>query len=669
MKPISLGKWPEHLLAWAEPTMGVMAQSPPRREFKILGELPDRNGKPTDFLIGRSRDEYGSVLHLTPALNHPLLSDPKVSRGWSQWWAKIAVRSGYLSPTIDPGGLALLSRLRLRDSRVDFIVDTNVLIGGVGHWLVRCFGDVCDLVRTVVTDMEVQRFGDALKWVPKDFGQLSDRASYLSASRFLEHSQEQHPVWRRLDIEEETALFVASASKSGTKSPGADTLMLRAVRRSLQDQVPGLVRLFVTSDQNLARAASHDLPVGSTIAAYVNPIPQQGLYLSSVHWWPRLGVDAGHGYMSGLSDFCYEATCLCDAVRLVKADGSFLRISAFVAGLNQFPTDWRGPSVWVEEGTMADRVPQSTKQVTNHKLPPAHPNTLDPDSAHTDGSSSQLFEGQQVKISIPSRSIEREIKNWPFNNVQPVRDNPVNCVARVSGPLLLDLLAAIMLAARESRSVSERVFVGSTDTVRELRNFLRAVDALDHLSVPGPASTDIQEAFANNDTDTLSRMLTKASEYGALIEQLSSSKVSVLDGLNLPKRSATAITGLGRLLGQVVYDNGQLVYGGAFISRDDFIAWFMKTIETTESKGPLGGALLADIACKALVELSISPMRFEKAMLAAIEGSPLSSLDFVAGGTPEKVMEEEVAVLSPRGWTRRKVSADGLLGFRSVRKR
>ena len=98
---------------------------------------------------------------------------------------------------------------------MDFIVDTNVLIAGVGHWLVRCFGDVCDLVRTVVTDLEVQRFGDATKWTPTKFEELEDRTSYLTASRFLECLQEQHPVWRRLDIEEETALFVASSSQSG----------------------------------------------------------------------------------------------------------------------------------------------------------------------------------------------------------------------------------------------------------------------------------------------------------------------------------------------------------------------------------------------------------------------------------------------------------------------
>ena len=94
----------------------------------------------------------------------------------------------------------------------------------------------------------------------------------------------------------------------------------------------------------------------------------------------------------------------------------------------------------------------------------------------------------------------------------------------------------------------------------------------------------------------------------------------------------------------------------------------MKTVEA-DNKGPLGGTLLADISRKALYELSMSPARLEKAVQAAMEGTPLSELDFVAGGTPEHILEEEVAALSLRGWTRRKVSADGLLGYRSVRRR
>jgi hypothetical protein len=547
---------------------------------------------------------------------------------------------------------------------VDFIVDTNVLIGGVGHWLVRCFGDLCDLVRTVVTDLEIQRFGDAKKWAPVKFEDLETRTNYLSASRFLEYLEEQHPVWRRLDIEEETALFVASASKSGGKEPGGDTLLLRAVRRSLHDQVPGLVRLFVTSDQNLARAASHDLPDGSTIAAYVNPISELGTYLSPVHWWPKKGHDGGAAYISSLAAFSYEATCLCDAIQLVKPDGSFLRVRGYVAGRNQFPSDWREPSVWVEEG---NRTPDATPSAGESPIPVARvaPRVALPEVAPPPQTPP---EDSPSRIPIPTRSANTEGRARPFIYASPFVPDPVPCVARVSGPILLDVLAAIMLAARESRSVSERVFPESRSTARELRAFLRAVDALDDTGHPGSAAAKIQEIFANNDADALSQMLTKASEYHGLIKDLISLRISVIDKLDVPKRSATALAGLARLLGQAVYNNGELVYGGAYVSRNDFIQWFMKAVEA-DPKGPLGGSLLADISRKALFELSMSPARLEKALQAAMEESPFSDLEFAAGGTPEHILEEEVAVLNARGWTRRKVGADGLLGYRSVRRR
>jgi len=510
----------------------------------------------------------------------------------------------------------------------------------------------------------VQRFGDALKWVPTNFDQLVDRTSYLTASRFLEYLQEQHPVWRRLDIEEETALFVASASKDGKKSPGADTLLLRAVRRSLQDQVLGLARLFVTGDQNLARAASHDLPLGSTIAAYVNPLPDEGAYLSSVRWWPVQGADTVKGDISSLADFCYEATCFCDAVRVVKPDGSYIRITGYLPGRNQFPTHWRGPRVWFEESTVshvasplagqpATLLAASGPAGEEHDVPTEQP---------------PLNQRADEVGFISSSPHNGDPASWPFTDAAPVLNEFVDCAARVSPPVLLDVLAEIMVAARETRAVSERVFVGSTETVRELRNFLRAVDALAESVLPGPAANSVQDAFSRNDSDELSRLLTKASEYRVLIEQLSSRKSSHLDKLDVPKRSATSLATLARLLGQAVYNDDELFYGGAYIGREDFVRWLADTIEM-DCKGPLGQALLPDISRKALLELSLSPTRLERALESAMQGTELSAYEFVAGGTPEHIMEEEVAVLNSRGWMRCKVSADGLLGYRSVRRR
>jgi hypothetical protein len=71
MKALPLKEWPDYLLEWAEPNKRVMAQPPPRRKLAIFGELPGTDGKPSRFVVGSSRDEYGTVLHLNPAQNHP----------------------------------------------------------------------------------------------------------------------------------------------------------------------------------------------------------------------------------------------------------------------------------------------------------------------------------------------------------------------------------------------------------------------------------------------------------------------------------------------------------------------------------------------------------------------------------------------------------------------
>jgi hypothetical protein len=676
MKAVLVKEWPSFLVDWAQPVVSAFAESPRRQELTLYGELPDATGVSHRFLIGKSRDVHGSLLNLTPARDHPLVvsvkkekekereKDEKNLRDWNHWWAKIAVRSGYMSPIVDPSALELLGDLRHRNVRVEFIVDTNVLISGVGHWLVRYLGNLCDLVRTVVTDLEIQRFGDQKKWVPQSFRDLSARTNYLMSCRFLEYIQEQHPLWRRLDIEEETALFVsASTSKSGEKEPGSDTLLLRAVRRSIQDQVPGLVRLFVTSDAAVARTALHDLPSGATVAAYVNRIPDAGVHLSPIHWWPTPDGDGG-GYVSNLASFVYEASSFCDAVILTKPNGAFLKVG--IVDRNQFPSDWRQPILWVttgeagSAGTSEER-PQPPSVRIGRPLPEAEP---DNSPARAEAVVAGRVDAR-AGISIGTVPSETARESWPLSAAE--LRTPVPCAARASAPILLDVLAAIMLAVRERRPLSRREFPGAPGPSRELRTFLRAVEALDAGDQPGPAAAELPSIFAANSVDRLSQFLTKASSYYELIDGLRRKKASRLEPLKLPPRSATALAGLSRLLGQAVQSNDELLYGGGYISRDDFIAWFMRAVNA-DPRGPLGGHLLADIARKALHELTLSPARFERALNAVIKHPPISDLEFLAGGTPENVLAEEVAVLSPHGWSRKLVSADGLLGYRSIRR-
>jgi hypothetical protein len=332
--------------------------------------------------------------------------------------------------------------------------------------------------------------------------------------------------------------------------------------------------------------------------------------------------------------------------------------------------DWREPSVWVEE---AQQQPPAASSAVSSPAPlVSSPNLLAQAQAATEDlprpvqPSTPKANNPQIKIGVPTATTKDANHKWPLAPQQ--LPEPASCAARVSGPILMDVLSAIMLAARESRPLSPRVFVGAPGPIRELRTFLRAVDALNASGQPGTVASELQCIFENDDTDALSRILSKASAYHDLISQLRSRRAASVETINVPARSATALASLARLLGQAVVDGGELIYGGAYVSRAEFIDWFLHMVESG-AKGPLGGTLIADISRSALYELSLSPVRLQKAIHAAMENSPLADLDFVAGGTPESVLEEEVAVLNTQGWTRRRVSADGLLGFRSVRRR
>src|SRR5580658_8387042 len=70
-KAVLLKEWSEYLLQWAGQRDGALARSPRRCEIAIHGELGISSGSP-EFVVGRSRDEYGTVLHLTPSQDHSI---------------------------------------------------------------------------------------------------------------------------------------------------------------------------------------------------------------------------------------------------------------------------------------------------------------------------------------------------------------------------------------------------------------------------------------------------------------------------------------------------------------------------------------------------------------------------------------------------------------------
>lgn len=619
-REIDVNELQDELLRWADGD-----------RLALHGRINDGDAS---FPIGEAKDAHGTVLRLHP-LDEPEWSHAQdqskkkkngPAREWLQWWAKIAVRSGYRLPEIDPAAFAALVRLRAEDRcRIELIFDTNGLVGGIGHWLVRVFGDRADLVRTVVTDLEIQNLGDNLEMAAGNLNHWGQRATYLAASRFMERVPHPHPIWRRLDTGEETALFVAQSSAAGSKGAGSknagrDTLLLRACRRAILDQVPDLHRFFVTEDKNVARAALHELPRGSIISAYVNPLPHEDVHLTPYPWLPSPGR-LGRIYPSNLAAFVWEALCLCAVVEVHREDGAVWQVRAYEPGANQYPSTWAAPRVYVEErgGTRAVAAPEP---------------------------------------SWPLRSVNAEL----------LEPGPAGRPA-VPAKTILAAFAEIVASIRESRQWAVQRIDGSARTKRNLMALLEMGRFIDDDAQLLPAAAELPALFAQNDLDGVSRLCTAVAPYHELI-----SRLRVFSGLHQDEipgllGSADQLASLARLLGQAVTSQDLLVFGGEYIDHERFCAWLLSTVEKLSSASPLGEATVAAIARLALSELELSPVRFGRALGAALALPELSSLETATGGRVERILVEEIAVLGPDGVRYEEVSADGLCGIRSLKKR
>lgn len=614
---VALEGWPGFLRRWLAPA------DPGRREIVELFGTVGRDG--AEFPIATSRDANGAVLLLRAHRSAPsaLLDKDadKRKRIWRQIWTKVATRAGYAMPNVDPLALATLLALPSRSTpRVELIFDTNALIDGAGHWLVRMLGERVDLVRTTVSELEIQRFGDAMN-ASEGWKAVENRFHFNAASRFLESVPHPHPVWRRLDTAEETALFVAKASDGGGKSPGADALLLRAARRFIQDIVPGMVRFFVTADTTLARSATHELPAGATIAAYARPLPDAEAYISSLTWWP--GSDQGGGRVSSLGEFVWECLTVCSSVLLKRADGGQMRVTAYLPGDNQFPSDWSAPRVWVVDEDATGR---------SGAVPPT------------------------AVAAAPAVS-----PAWPLAERGPA-GAPIQTSLEQAKDKILEGIYKV------SQSASAGLPIPMDGVPKDLGRILKSIGLVTSEGQPTDAARVLPELFASNDTDALSDVLSRAQPYADLLRALGEEKSLNSEQLaKLLGRSQAPATGLARYLGQAVKDDKLLFYGGACISESDFTDWLDGTIEQLSASSKLKEAAISDIARLALQELQISPMRLRRA-LAVVLASPSGGIIPSAGGSPHSVLSERVVKLSPEGLAYGELSADGLMGYRTLRR-
>lgn len=658
----------------------------------------DRDKAEEAFAIATAKDARGSVLRLGP-MPLPAVLTPKSdkdkdkdTRAWLQWWTKVAVRSGYRAPEIDPEAFRAL--LRVRDegrSRFEFIFDTNALISGVGHWLVRMLGDRCDLVRTVVSDLEIHDKADSVKIgnTIGSMGELADRATWLAASRFMERVPHDRPIWRRLDTGEETALFVAGSSVGGKKSGGRDTLLLRASRREILDQVPRLHRFFVTDDKNVARAALHDLPQGSVIATCANPLTLQVLHLSPHLWLPVGDNDQGSVVASNLAEFLWEALCVCAELEIQRADGVVWRLRAYKAGANQFPSDWADPRLFIEEdapGIEPKKEAESSKAEVGADAPAAA--NVAPATVKTHRNKGHVAQPEKTearpvaaagaggKAPEPDKTagVGKGVAPWPLKkeNAELLEPGPpveVDC----PGPLILRAFGEIVTAIRAKREPDfESFLVGKEfDIAPGLHALLESGKFLDKKGHVASSGAELPVIFAANDLDRLSYLCTAFEVYHEVIQTLQvEGRVPFDMMMHVMLDSSYHCLELARSLGQAASDNVAVYDGSRWINPTAFIRWLLMTFNTLAEGSPLREVLVANLALRAAYELHLSPFRFGRALVAALTHPELSLLEPTAGGEDKLVLVEQVASLSADGSLHFvTVSADGLHGMRALKKR
>lgn len=668
MEPVRLSAWPHYFQERVEP--GYVEGSPERHVLTLRGKVNTQDRELFD--IGVSRDVFGTLLRVSPVF--PLPADKRGKghspepeserskwheknsadeRKWRQAWAKIATRAGYRMPGIDPYAYDTLCALASTTQRLEFIFDTTELNSGTVHWLVRMFGERADLVRTVISDKEIHGYSD--QWGSGDVNNMKtllNRANFLGSSRLLERLPHPHPIWRSLDVDDEGALLWASGSEGDKKSPGADTLLLRAVRRSIQEQIPGLRRFFVTGDAKLARTAAHMLPAGSTIATWVTPLDGAGEVLAPLHWWPQGSEDScGAGAMTQLAHFIREALCICAEIHICRDDRLTLVVREYRPGQNEYPSLWTEPLLWVEQlpsGSSVSRSPMREPLAAKH--------ASSADKREQTGSSEKATSATQGGlISWPLRTIDTSSSRQPT-------------AIRLPPGLIFAAITDVMYAAQDDPTLVENIVAIETDYNKKLCfRFLQKVGLIDKRR-PTHLATSLPDIFRHDDIDALTNILARLEPLAEILDALHKKPGFVELTIHNPRqRLFSRYAALARSLGQAVAVDDRLWYGGGAPSQPDFENWLVPVIQEESAKDPLGEAPMRQIASRALQELHLSPARLQRALRVVLSGPLGKRIRGSEGGTIDRTfLAEEVVRLMPDGFEMMEMSGDGLCGLRSL---
>lgn len=528
--------------------------------------------------------------------------------------AKAFTRAGWLRPTLDPATMSQLLQIRKDDVRVEFIMDTNAMVEGIGHWLVDVFADRCDIVVTAVSLRELQdqhesaQFSQSVQIGGSDNGRLlGARQLYLAANRFREFPGYRRVLWRELELDD-TALLLSRGS-SARKSSESDTLLLRAVRRSIHNRVSRLERFFVTGDTALARRATSELPPGSVIAAHVPELKSDAVYFPTA-WWP--GPDQGYRIVRHISRLVWELLAIGDSVELAGDDGRVWKFRAFSNPM--WPSDYRAPWVHVE----------APNSVNNSSAPIA------PD-----------LTGTPV---------------WPpWQSTGKTLDTNL----RLPATQILDLLSAVALHPEgpipipaELRSSSERryhvqLFLESLELAKpsDDGSTAMALPQRDHLTA----------AWQSNDLDAVFDLI----RSWAPLEELAMMTAPP----PRPEKTIGSARKLVSLLGQGMYVNGEWFPGAA---RPSVAEIHRAVLDTVPSEPPQSIPMLTLLVDLFLRKLRVSPIRVIRAWSSLWAAGAFANFEPRTGGSSSGRHTQEVARLSENGWVVERHDLESYDGYRDL---
>lgn len=526
-------------------------------------------------------------------------------------------RAGWLRPEVDPIALSTLIALRKSAWRVEFILDTSAMDSGIAHWLAELFADQCDMVVTAVTLRELQDLGDQRK---------KDKSSvYYASNRFRECSSYPRMLWRELELEDTTLLL--SRGHGGDKSSESDTTLLRAVRASIREGVPGLERYFVCSDTNLARRAASELPEGSVIAGYT-PKLRLGAVYAPCAWFPGQSKSGGSWRTQrSLARLVWECLAIGDGVTLKTAS----QVATFRAySRRMFPSDYKNP--WVSVAFERDGATEPPQGVADVQQPPAKLPI-------------QEFTAlRQMHGSEPAHPF-----GIPWTKGAVIDEN-----WRLPAKLIFDLLHRVAMGTGETSTIAAIPI----SFQRASADFLSKLEfgklSEEGVLTFGPSQPALRHAWLANDLDGIFDLLRPWAPLG---------EWAALDAP--PKRPDNTIKGVRALvsdLGQGMVWNGQWRPGGARPTLMEVDRAIASAMSARGSGGLPVFALLIEVF---LFELKVAPGRVVRAWDRLVD-TVLRRYELRQGGTSSGRNKAEVVETGEWGWRLVKVDLEAVQGYRDL---